>query len=116
MEMMVALVLFSSLIAWSSRYLASAVKRPYVTERVEPWLTLMEESRQALMSLPEQAELLLPGSHDNPFPGLTKPPDLESWKLEWQECNQENLKAAHFTATTQQGRIVDWTLYHAHRP
>jgi prepilin-type N-terminal cleavage/methylation domain-containing protein len=112
-EVMVALVVFSFLIGLSSRFVVSAVDRPYVLNRVEPWLTFIEQTYQSMARLSDDSTLLLPGRHTDPFPGLTQPPDLTAWWLDWEDTNLDEVMAARFTATTIQGRTIEWYLYHS---
>lgn len=111
MEVMVSLAVFSILIALSGRFIATGVKQPFVTERVEPWLVFLEETSLALESLEKGAEISAPGVHPNPFPLLEIPQDLDSWKLEWVGSDLPGVKLAVFSATTRQKQTIEWKIF-----
>ncbi|MBT4267050.1 MAG: hypothetical protein HOB38_11040 [Deltaproteobacteria bacterium] len=108
---MVALVVFSVLVGMASQFVSSGVQHPFVADRVEPWLGFMEESCETLKKLPDHSALLSPGVHDDPFPDIKKPVVLSSWKLEWKNNNVEGYQVAHFSALTQQNKLIEWYVY-----
>lgn len=109
---MVALVIFSVLVGMGSRFVASGVRQPFVADRVEPWLQLMEESRISIQNLSLQSPLLAPGTHKNPFPGIAKPAVLSSWQLDWKNTGLVGYRAAHFAAVTQHHKTIEWYVFH----
>lgn len=109
---MVALIVFSVLIGMSSRFVASGINYPFIADRVEPWLGFMEESTQSLKKLPHHSALLNSGVHNDPFPDITKPSALSSWKLEWKSTNQAGYRVACFSALTRQNKPIEWHVYH----
>ncbi|MCP4754333.1 MAG: hypothetical protein GY866_25900 [Proteobacteria bacterium] len=109
--MMVSLVIFSTLIGLSGRFVATGLNYPFIADRVEPWLVFMEETSLALKNLPNESELLIPGIHKNPFPWITPPANLDAWKLEWRGDAPTGIITAVFTATTNRKRIIEWYVY-----
>lgn len=112
MEVMIALVVFSILIGTGSRFIAAGVSQPFVSDRVEPWLRLMEDSRTALQALSPGDPLLTAGVHDHPFTGLPQPAAMTHWQLEWKSTSLDGYRAAAFIATTPQDRIIEWYVFY----
>ncbi len=111
-EVMIAMVVFSMLVGMGSRFISTGISQPFVADRVEPWLQLMENSRVSLQKLPLDSPLLTPGIHKDPFPDINRPSMMSGWQLEWEETSLEGFQAAHFSATTKQNRIIDWHVFH----
>lgn len=112
MEVMIALVVFSVLVGMGSRFISAGISQPFVADRVEPWLRLMESSRVALQKLTPGSRLLAPGIHKDPFPDLDKPAMLSHWQLEWISTSLEGVQAARFSAMTKHNRTIEWHVFH----
>lgn len=110
-EVMVALIIFSSMIGMASDYVSSALTRPFVTDRAESWLVFMDQVNQTLQELPLESPLIGNSIHSNPFPDIDKPGSLKTWQLKWVENNLNNYATAQFTATTHQNRSIEWTVH-----
>lgn len=110
-EVMIALVVFSVLVGMGSRFVAGGISQPFVADRVEPWLRLMENSRIALQKLPPDSGLLASGIHTEPFPELGRPDMLSHWQLEWVSTSLEGVQAARFSAETKHNRTIEWYVF-----
>ncbi len=110
-EVMVSMIIFSVLISLSGQLIKNGMERPFAIDKVEPWLNLIQDTSIALQNIPNDSELLSFGPHSNPFPEIQTPGTLESLKLEWQSNSLDKAKTALFTATTIQGKIIEWKLF-----
>ena len=108
LEVMISLIIFSSLVGLSSKYVNSVTNRPFIMYRVEPCLVFMERVSQALEELPDDSNLLQDGVHDNPFPDINQPRNIKSLRLEWIDNNLERYGTAKFTATTNLDKTIEW--------
>ena len=108
---MVSMVIFSTLIGLSGQLVKKGVERPFAIEKIEPWLNFIQETGFALQSIQNDSILLNSGPHSNPFSQFQPPASLKTLKLEWQENNLSNVKTALFTATTAQGKTIEWRVY-----
>lgn len=108
---MIALVVFSMLIGMSGQFISAGVNRPFVADRIEPWLQLMEKSRISLQKLSQDSPLRSSGVHQDPFPELAKPRDMSGWKLEWRSTSLEDYQAACFSAKTRLNKSVEWHVF-----
>ncbi len=87
------------------------MERPFAIEKIEPWLNFIQDTGIALQNFPNDSHLIHSETHSNPFPEFQPPGSLKSLKLEWQENNLSDVKAALFTATTIQGKTIKWRIY-----
>lgn len=110
-EVMTALVVFSFLVGLGTQFVASGTALPFVSDRVEPWLGFLEESSTTLRKLPAHSPLWNPGVYEDPFPAISKPPALSSWKLAWVSTNLAGYRAARFSAVTRQNKTIEWYVY-----
>ncbi len=110
-EVMISMVIFSTLIGLSGQLIKKGIERPFAVEKIEPWLNYIQDTSLALQNIPNNSHLINPGSHTNPFSQFQPPGGLKLLKLEWQESNLGDVKIALFTATTIHGKIIKWRSY-----
>ncbi len=110
-EVMVSLVIFSTLLSLSSRLVESGMKQPFIITKAETWMSFVQKSGLALQNLPEDSELLVSGTHTSPISQFQVPTDLKSWKLEWRDSNLHEMKIGVFTATTIQNKQLEWKIF-----
>jgi len=96
----------------SSSFIAAGVNRPFVVDRVEPWLQFMEDCRFAVIGLSPQSQLLAAGAHEEPFPELERPAAISGWQMEWVTTSLEGWRVARFSATTLHQKTIQWHVFH----
>lgn len=112
-EVMIAMIVFSSAIGLVSGIVQKGINRPFLVYGVEPWLRLVEESSNAIQNLPvgfEPSSITLKTQALNQ---IQKPLDLESWDLNWQLNQEAGVHIAAFSATSTTGKSFQWNIYRA---
>ena len=90
-EVLMALIIFSAMIAFSSNYITAGLKMPYVLTSLEEWLNFIETSPQEL------------STH--------LPSDIKNWSVKWQGSNLRDYKVANISAQSNSGIQIQWNVY-----
>ncbi len=110
-EVMVSLVILTSIIGFSGGLVKKGIDYPYITVGVENWITFIEESENLILALPAHTDLNTIEANRSPLNRLSTPIDLKHWKLSWKDCNLPGVRVASFSATTIQGKNIKWQIY-----
>jgi prepilin-type N-terminal cleavage/methylation domain-containing protein len=112
-EVMVAMIIFSSAIGMVTNIVIKGVERPFAVYGAEPWLYLVEASNREILNLPAGFESSMITVTTPPLNQVQKPPDLRSWELNWQMSDDTGIRVATFSATSFLGKSFQWRIYRA---
>lgn len=109
-EMMVAMMIFSTVLGLATNLVKESTATPFISSHVEAWLTLIDETGIAVKELTGSASAWDLGVHQPPFSHLKKPKDLKLWDIKKRNCNPD-LVMIEFTALTIQNKKLQWRFY-----
>ena len=110
-EVLVGLMIFSAMIGLASNLIDQGLKAPFISDRVEKWLQLLEDTNIIIKNLPHTEDLSQFSTDMPPLNRVVLPMDLDSWRIDWHECTPDNAKMALFSAKTVHGKKFQWRVY-----
>ncbi len=110
-EVMISMVIFSFVLGMTSNFIKKGMEQPFAMFGVEEWINLIEESDRIVLNLQANPGIESIGVDYHLFHAIDKPRNFKSWKLEWQETNLPQVKAATFWATSTANRTYQWKIY-----